>query len=66
MDENETINELLNEYCKRDNRFDLVNNYDNYIKFVYNAMTILNQFKTNKIKEIINGELAIIIVNEIK
>ena len=65
IDENKTINELLNEYYKKDNRFDLVNNYDNYIKFNYNAGCILNKFKTKKIKDIINRDIATIIVFEI-
>ena len=66
IDENKTINELLNEYCKKDNRFDLVNNYDNFIYFDYNAGIILNKYKTSKIKDIIKGELATVIMREIK
>ena len=57
---------MLNQYYRKDNRFELVNNYDDNIIFNYNAGTILNKLKTSKIKDIIKGELATVIVTELK
>ena len=66
MDDNKTFNDLLNQYYRKDNRFELVNNYDDNIIFNYNAGTILNKLKTSKIKDIIKAELATVIVTELK
>ena len=43
IDENKTIKELLNVYFYKNNRPDLVDNYDNKFKFFYNAQNLANK-----------------------
>ena len=64
MDVNKTINELLNEYLKKINKIELINNYDNKIFFNYNAQQ-LNDKKDSKIKDVFD-KLAEIYVLQIK
>ena len=51
IEEDKTINELLNEYCRKSNKFDLVDNYDDYINFIHNA-SVINKQKNQQIKEL--------------
>ena len=51
IEEDKTLNELLNEYCRKSNKFDLVDNYDDYINFIYNA-SVINKQKNQQIKEL--------------
>ena len=64
MDINKTINELLNEYLKRINKIDLIDNYDNKFSFIYNANK-LNDNKDSKIKNFFD-KLAEIYVVQLK
>ena len=50
IEENKTINDLLNEYFRKNNRFDCIDNYDKNISFIYNSENI-NSFKNKKIKD---------------
>ena len=54
-EKDKTINELLNEYCRKSNKFDLVDNYDDYIKFIYNS-SVINKQKNQQIKNYFKEE----------
>ena len=51
IEEDKALNKLLNEYCRKSNKFDLVDNYDDYINFIYNA-SVINKQKNQQIKEL--------------
>ena len=51
FDVDKSCNDLFNEFCRRSNNFNFVNNYDNNVQFFYNA-DIINKFKDKKIKDV--------------
>ena len=63
IDGNRTMNELFNLYCEKNDRFDLVNNYDKHFEFIYNVNK-LNNFKNKKIFDIIKGKSTITVLEK--
>ena len=57
VNDNITVNELLNLYCQRIKRFDLINNYHNKINFFYNTQ-LLNNIKDKRIDTIFSYDFA--------
>ena len=63
IDGNKTMNELFNLYCEKNERSDLVNNYDNHYQFIYNVNK-LNNYKSKKIFEMIKGKSTITVLED--
>ena len=63
IDGNKTKNELFNLYCEKNERSDLVNNYDNHYQFIYNVNK-LNNYKSKKIFEMIKGKSTITVLED--
>ena len=57
IDPNKTINELFNEYFRKINRLENINNYNEKYDFIYNA-SILNYLKEKKINEIFKNPIG--------
>ena len=56
-----SCNDLFNEYCRRSNNFNFIDNYDNYIDFIFNA-SLINKLKEKKIKEVFKGSPKINVI----
>ena len=63
IDNNKTINELLNMYCQKNNRFELIDNYDQYLAFLFNA-EVLNKKKNKIIKDMGIRDHSIIVIEK--
>ena len=50
IEENKTVNDLLNEYLRKNNRPDFIDNYDQEFSFIFNSKKI-NSSKRIKIKD---------------
>ena len=64
IDIEKTINDLLNEFCRKNNCLNLLDNYDKHFIFFFDAKK-LNQKKEEKIKNIIRGLVACISVTKL-